>query len=39
VILGDEARYLAEADLYVLTPQMLDVIAAAQMLNAGTWAC
>ena len=34
--LGDEARYLAEADLYVLTLQMLDVvIAAAQMLNAG----
>jgi hypothetical protein len=36
VILGDEARFLAEADLYVLTPQMLDVvIAAAQTLNAG----
>ena len=25
-ILGDEARYLAEADLYVLTPQMCNVV-------------
>ncbi|MGH3158680.1 MAG: hypothetical protein ACRDNF_19175, partial [Streptosporangiaceae bacterium] len=33
VVLGDEARYLAEADLYILTPQMCDVvIAAAQSL-------
>jgi hypothetical protein len=33
-ILGDEARYLAEADLYVLTPQMCDVVvAAAQSLT------
>jgi hypothetical protein len=31
-----EARYLAGADLYVLTPQMLDVvIAAAQTLTLG----
>ena len=29
MILNDEARYLAQADLYVLTPQMLDVVAAA----------
>jgi hypothetical protein len=29
VILADEARYLAQADLYVLTPQMLAVVAAA----------
>ena len=28
-VLADEARYLAEADLYVLTPQMLDVVIAA----------
>ena len=34
VMLADEARYLASADLYVLTPQMLDVvIAAAQSLT------
>jgi hypothetical protein len=33
-MLADEARYLADADLYVLTPQMLDVvIAAAQPLT------
>ena len=33
-VLVDEARYLAEADLYVLTPQMCDVvIAAAQSLT------
>ena len=33
-VLADEARYLAEADLYVLTPQMLDVVvAAAQTLT------
>jgi hypothetical protein len=29
MMLADEARYLAAADLYVLTPQMLDVVAAA----------
>lgn len=29
VILADEARYLAQAGLYVLTPQMLAVVAAA----------
>jgi hypothetical protein len=29
VILADEARYLSQADLYVLTPQMLAVVAAA----------
>ena len=35
MVLTDEARYLAEADLYVLTPQMCDVvIAAAQSLTA-----
>jgi hypothetical protein len=34
MMLADEARYLASADLYVLTPQMLDVvIAAAQSLT------
>lgn len=34
MLLADEARFLAEADLYVLTPQMLDVvIAAAQTLT------
>jgi hypothetical protein len=34
VMLADEARYLTAADLYVLTPQMLDVvIAAAQSLT------
>jgi hypothetical protein len=34
MVLTDEARYLAAADLYVLTPQMLDVvIAAAQSLT------
>ena len=34
MVLADEARYLATADLYVLTPQMLDVvIAAAQSLT------
>lgn len=33
-VLTDEARYLTEADLYVLTPQMCDVvIAAAQGLT------
>jgi hypothetical protein len=33
MMLADEARYLAGADLYALTPQMLDVvIAAAQSL-------
>jgi hypothetical protein len=33
-VLADEARYLAEADLYVLTPQMCDVVvAAAQTLT------
>jgi hypothetical protein len=29
MILDDEARYLAQADLYVLSPQMLAVVAAA----------
>ena len=29
MMLADEARYLADADLYVLTPQMLDVVTAA----------
>jgi hypothetical protein len=29
MILADEARYLSEADLYLLTPQMLAVVAAA----------
>jgi hypothetical protein len=34
IVLGDEARYLAETNLYVLTPQMLDVVvAAAQSLT------
>jgi hypothetical protein len=34
MVLTDESRYLAAADLYVLTPQMLDVvIAAAQSLT------
>ena len=34
IVLADEARYLTDADLYVLTPQMLDVvIAAAQSLT------
>jgi hypothetical protein len=34
MMLADEARYLADADLYVLTPQMLDVVtAAAQSLT------
>lgn len=34
MIMADEARYLAEADLYILTPQMCDVvIAAAQSLT------
>ena len=34
MMLADEARYLAGADLYVLTPQMLNVvIAAAQSLT------
>jgi len=34
MVVGDEARYLAAADLYVLTPQMCDVvIAAAQTLT------
>jgi len=34
MVLADEARFLAAADLYVLTPQMLDVvIAAAQSLT------
>ncbi len=34
-MLADEARYLGAADLYVLTPQMLDVvIAAAQSLSS-----
>jgi hypothetical protein len=34
MMLADEAQYLAGADLYVLTPQMLDVvIAAAQSLT------
>jgi hypothetical protein len=34
MMLADEARYLAATDLYVLTPQMLDVvIAAAQPLT------
>jgi hypothetical protein len=36
VILNDEARYLLEAELYVLTPQMLAVLAAAaQTLSFG----
>jgi hypothetical protein len=36
VILADEARYLSQADLYVLTPQMLAVVAAAaQTLSYG----
>ncbi len=35
MVLADEARYLCEADLYVLTPQMCDVvIAAAQSVTA-----
>src|SRR5262245_1247424 len=29
MILADEARYLSQADLYVLTPQMLAIVAAA----------
>lgn len=29
MICHDEARYLSQADLYVLTPQMLSVVAAA----------
>jgi hypothetical protein len=29
MILNDEARYLSQADLYVITPQMLAVVAAA----------
>jgi len=34
LVVGDEARYLSEADLYILTPQMCDVvIAAAQSLT------
>jgi hypothetical protein len=34
MVLADEARYMAGADLYVLTPQMLDVVvAAAQSLT------
>lgn len=34
MVVGDEARYLAAADLYVLAPQMCDVvIAAAQALS------
>jgi hypothetical protein len=34
LIVGDEARYLSGADLYILTPQMCDVvIAAAQSLT------
>jgi hypothetical protein len=34
LVLADEARILAEADLYVVTPQMLDVVlAAAQTLT------
>ncbi len=34
LVLADEARYLAQTDLYVLTPQMLDmVVAAAQTLT------
>jgi hypothetical protein len=34
MVLADEARYLAEADLYILTPQMCDVLtAAAQSLT------
>jgi hypothetical protein len=34
MVLADEARYLAESDLYVLTPHMCDVvIAAAQTLT------
>src|SRR5689334_9192381 len=35
VLIGDEARYLADAQLYVISPQMCDVvIAAAQSLTA-----
>lgn len=30
-ILADEARYLTEADLYILTPEMCDVVVAAAM--------
>src|SRR5580704_2170766 len=26
IVVADEARYLAEADLYVLTPQMCDTV-------------
>ncbi len=34
MVVADEARYLAEADLYILTPNMCDVvIAAAQTLT------
>ena len=29
MVVGDEARYLAEADLYILTPEMSDVVVAA----------
>lgn len=29
LIVADEARYLAKADLYILTPQMCDVVVAA----------
>ena len=35
MMLADEARYLADADLYVLTPQMLDVVIAAPDLPVG----
>lgn len=31
MVLADEARYLAEAELYVLTPQMCDVVIAAAL--------
>lgn len=29
MVVADEARYLSSADLYVLTPQMCDVVVAA----------
>lgn len=35
MLTSDEARYLADADLYVISPQMCDVAAAAQSLTPG----
>jgi hypothetical protein len=31
MVLADEARYLAEADLYVVSPEMCDVVVAAAL--------